>query len=729
MHDVLTFEQRALFDLCSKDMIRSCHNYGRNPTLQGGQQFLMDLRRMQNLIQRHPSVPGETEHSVANIFIVSQCLTSILKNNKNMCYANAPWRCCCWAGAYAEDTTQAWGRTQQAARQFLSDSEPQLLSGLHDMPHIWSQFGQDDQADAADFLRALWTFSGSTFFAGRFFHRSDRGHTEERDQFPLNIIFPDRQAPMALDTLINNWADEGNGQFLYGSPSGVVLNLQRSAFQNGTWTKHHRELELQTRVNLPFSEDGHNVHYATYQVVRLVYQAILAVDNVYWLAAFPTPLPRLTTQQSKEISQIWLVAAPTDEMVTDTAIEMTASAPKKARTCQETLQISYSNVTFFGKKVQDWAWGQGDTIMMFQETHLQQKAPDSTLQYFTSRGWKAHRVAAEPTGQGGSTGGFLTLHAARHLIHHVHTFTKQGNGWTALAMQRDGIEIYLIQLYLRTGETLQSPLNAEILAQLLQFLDHLHTPYIIGGDWQSAPEDLAATTIPSKFRAQIVALQLDCAHAALPVQQLKRFPPISRNYNPKQLWTSFTEDDGPFEMLGQTITGLGSDFARWATQTEKYLTQNLQKPVTGRGSQISLFQAPLASSSKPRVWKKGSAAFWEKMGIRLNLASHGRYPGILQDLKDMVQRIPQHASKELDRQHLEEQLLQWIFGGQQLPVELQQIIQHEQDLAQEQMLSATNHEFREWLEKAHDKGLRGLFRSLRSCMAAAFPGSPTYQEN
>ena len=29
------------------------------------------------------------------------------------------------------------------------------------------------------------------------------------------------------------------------------------------------------------------------------------------------------------------------------------------------------------------------------------------------------------------------------------------------------------------------------------------------------------------------------------------------------------------------------------------------------------------------------------------------------------------------------------------------------------MLSATNHEFREWLEKAHDKGLRGLFRSLR----------------
>lgn len=91
-------------------------------------------------------------------------------------------------------------------------------------------------------------------------------------------------------------------------------------------------------------------------------------------------------------------------------------------------------------------------------------------------------MAAEATGNGGSTGGFA----------------KQGNGWTALAMQRQGIEIYLIQPYLRTGKTLQSPLNAEILGQLLQFLDHLHAPFIVGGDWQSAPEELAATAIPSR---------------------------------------------------------------------------------------------------------------------------------------------------------------------------------------------------------------------------------------
>ena len=368
----LTFEQQTLFDLCSNDLLSSCQHYGRSPTLQGGQQLLMDLKRMQNLIQRHLSVSGEVEHMVANIFV----------------YGNAPWRCWCWTDAFAEDVTQAWGNTIQAVRQFFSDSEPQLLTGLHDMHQIWAQFDHEEQADAVDFLHSLWTYSGSSFFAGRFFHRSERGHTEEREQFPLNFIFPDREGPITLDSLVNLWADEGRGQFLYGSPGGVVLNLQRSTLQDGFWTKHHRELDLRTKVTLPFSEDGVNVHMATYQVVGLVlhqgashenghYQAILAIDNIYWLAddgSYPTPLAHLSLQQRKEISQIWLTVAPTDELVTDTAMDVAEYLPKKPKTCQETLHISFSNVTFFGKKVQDWVWGQKNTIMLFQETHLQQKA-------------------------------------------------------------------------------------------------------------------------------------------------------------------------------------------------------------------------------------------------------------------------------------------------------------------------------------------------------------------
>ena len=187
----MSFEQQTLFDLCLQDLTNSSQAYGRQRNLRNGQQLLMDLKRMQNLAHKHLSVPGEAEHSVANIFVISQCLTSILKDFKNLSFGNAPWRCWCWAGAFAEEAAQAWGRTHQAVRQYLPDSDPQILAGLRDMQHVCPHFEDEAQADAADFLHSLWTFAAGTFFEGRFLHRSVKGHLEEREQFPLNLIFPD----------------------------------------------------------------------------------------------------------------------------------------------------------------------------------------------------------------------------------------------------------------------------------------------------------------------------------------------------------------------------------------------------------------------------------------------------------------------------------------------------------------------------------------------------------
>ena len=75
----------------------------------------------------------------------------------------------------------------------------------------------------------------------------------------------------------------------------------------------------------------------------------------------------------------------------------------------------------------------------------------------------------------------------------------------ALGLQRQGTTFFLIQLYLRTGETLQSPLNASILGNLLAFLEQIQAPFIVGGDWQNEPEALAATVIQSRFKAQIIS--------------------------------------------------------------------------------------------------------------------------------------------------------------------------------------------------------------------------------
>ena len=46
------------------------------------------------------------------------------------------------------------------------------------------------------------------------------------------------------------------------------------------------------------------------------------------------------------------------------------------------------------------------------------------------------------------------------------SYVSNGNGWTSIGLERQGLKFFVIQLYLKTGETRQSKQNAEILGQL-----------------------------------------------------------------------------------------------------------------------------------------------------------------------------------------------------------------------------------------------------------------------
>ena len=164
-----------------------------------------------------------------------------------------------------------------------------------------------------------------------------------------------------------------------------------------------------------------------------------------------------------------------DELVPDT-LEAWQPVLKKSRGHCETLNLFFGNVTQFGHKVQDWIWTKPNHLVFLQETHMGTKTMETALQYFNTRGWRAYGVAAHPTGNGGTSGGFITLHGQKHLTHHIQTYTQEGNGWTAIGLQRADKLI----------------------------LDHAHVPFIIGGDWQNSPDALAATVIMSNFQFQIV---------------------------------------------------------------------------------------------------------------------------------------------------------------------------------------------------------------------------------
>ena len=192
------------------------------------------------------------------------------------------------------------------------------------------------------------------------------------------------------------------------------------------------------------------------------------------------------------------------------------------------------------------------------------------------------------------------------------------------------------------------------------------------------------------------------------------------------MWTSFCEEDGPFHIMGQTITGLGSDLARWATQTEKYLTQLLHNPTKGRGSKISLFNAPLVDHTRSQVWKKGHLAFWEKLKVRVNVVQHSQNVRVAQDLIQMTDTLHLHASDGMSQDLLKALLRHWIDNPENEPIEIRRIIAEEEQLAHKAILSTASEEYRLWLEKSSSQRVAGPVQesTIEGCpMAKTLPAS------
>ena len=303
--------------------------------------------------------------------------------------------------------------------------------------------------------------------------------------------------------------------------------------------------------------------------------------------------------------------------------------------------------------------------------------------------------------------------------------------------------IFLIQIYLKTGETLQSHNNSLIVSNLMAFLHHLwtredalpcravnliffwsptHCRRLSG--WRPAGMFLGVLIVHCKSTLTVISLP-------------KKFSNYSGSLRLDALFScptngpAFQEDNGPFYIMNDLITGLGSDLARWATQTEKYITQMLHKPTLGRGSNIKLTTAPLVDASTSRKWLRGSVAFWEKLNVRLNVVHHSGHRGVTQDILHMLQDVTQFCSEDFSADVFVALVAQWLQHPASDPGEIRAQILEQEHLAQKQALHSTSLEFHEWLKKAHHHGLRGLFRSLRQRegVAETFPGPPGFGAN
>lgn len=154
--------------------------------------------------------------------------------------------------------------------------------------------------------------------------------------------------------------------------------------------------------------------------------------------------------------------------------------------------------------------------------------------------------------------------------------------------------------------------------------------------------------------------------------------------------------------MNDLITGLGTDLARWAAQMDTTAAHtHFGKGLQHRPSDDSTFTPP------------APVAFWEKPNVRINVVYHTGHKGVINDLYHMSTEVHRHGSDDFLPDVFPALLQQWLQDPSQDLGPLKQVVMEQEDCAQKQVLHSTGLEFQQWLQQAHQKGLRGLFRTLR----------------
>lgn len=148
---------------------------------------------------------------------ILQNLTMTIGNPSAHCFANASWRAFTWTCALLQETsTQPWGNLQDAVQESLDTAEHvDLHQQLPGLGALWQQHDLNLQGDASHFVNSLWLHSQTRAFHYRFAEIKENGYLEDHVQMPIRVPYPDDWPDdVKYQELINNWANQGMGQYL-----------------------------------------------------------------------------------------------------------------------------------------------------------------------------------------------------------------------------------------------------------------------------------------------------------------------------------------------------------------------------------------------------------------------------------------------------------------------------------------------------------------------------------
>ena len=416
---------------------------------------------------------------------------------------------------------------------------------------------------------------------------------------------------------------------------------------------------------------------------------------------------------------------------------------------RQPLQILSFNATAWRPALAPWCAEQRPDLVLVQETHLDSGGTASMIQQMGHFGYRVTCAPAARTGRGGTSGG-LAIFCRSHLDARLITEQVQdGAGFLAVALRVQGCDLFVVTVYLKSGEGFQSAANAALLGRLIPFLRSVRGAYLAAGDYNEDFETLVNTNVASEAKgtwvgpgcptlvgggqidfglvsrslAPFTSVSLDWAtpfkpHAALRwqmdvgavtthVPSLSTFRPAEPKPQP------FQECSGRavpslFEAAVSPLTSSFADLSQAAEQSVYGATQ-------GRGVRVSIQRGPLPVQGQAQMfWGGRGAALWSRVVGWLSPAvQQGCSPKAF-PRKLLWQLKEAGLVEDCDGQRFLDTLQQFSAGITVLdwaPHLVHAVSQHKQ-LA-ERWVNDQASVYSQWLLTATQAGMRPLFRSVR----------------
>ena len=162
--------------------------------------------------------------------------------------------------------------------------------------------------------------------------------------------------------------------------------------------------------------------------------------------------------------------------------------------CPLVVSLRSSNVTMWRKEVSDWVRASQDHIVLIQETHLGTTEAQEAARLMHRHGYQMYGGESHPTGKG-TKGGVAVLVKSHIQGRAEFSHLEEGCGFEAVDVRLQHTNLLVISVYLQTGTTLHARPNSSIIAELINVVKHWKGVWILAGDFNIPPEEIAATNL------------------------------------------------------------------------------------------------------------------------------------------------------------------------------------------------------------------------------------------